>query len=103
MTDVEKIQELAAIELDEANSKYPQFHSPHEAYGVIKEEVEEAMHEVERLQKHLNQYWHDVKGDIPGEYIIGLMKIDAIEAARELIQVVAMCDKALKMQRNAKE
>lgn len=97
MIGYNEIERLAKIELAQANEKYPLFHSQHEAYGVLKEEIEEAVDEINKLLKHEEQFWIDVKKDIKADHIIGLMKVDAIEAVKELIQVIAMCDKALKL------
>ena len=54
--------------------------SPHEGYALIKEEVEEADQEMERLKKKLG--FED-------------MKSMAIAGACELIQVAAMADKGV--------
>ena len=90
-----EIERLAKIELAQANEKYPLFHSQHEAYGVLREEIEEAVDEINKLLKHEEQFWVDVKNDINTDYIVRIMKGDAIEAVKELIQVIAMCDKVL--------
>ena len=39
--DIREIQDSIENELLSANEKYPHFHSPHEGYAVIKEELEE--------------------------------------------------------------
>ena len=46
MTSIEKIKELVQQELNEANEIHPQFHSDHEAWAVIKEELEECEEEL---------------------------------------------------------
>lgn len=93
MIDGREIERLAEIELKTANEKYPLFHSQHEAYAVMKEEVEETKEALAVVEKHLEDYWHNVKQDFGGEYLLQIIKSYAIETAREAIQIAAMCDK----------
>ena len=95
MTNTEKIIKLINEELDEANEKFPPFHSPHEAYGVIKEELEETKEELECCEKALEKYWMNVKLDIKQYADITKMEVYAINVAKEAIQVAAMCRKTL--------
>ena len=50
MTDEKLIEEMVQNELKEANKKNPMFNSDHEAYAVIKEEIEEASFEFISLE-----------------------------------------------------
>lgn len=43
---------MVASELDEAKSKYPPFHSNHEGYAVLKEELDELWDEI-KLSKSI--------------------------------------------------
>lgn len=43
-----KIVALILKEFDDANSKYPAFHSTHEGYAVIKEEFDELWDEIKK-------------------------------------------------------
>lgn len=61
--NIEKIIELIKTECERARKKHPPFHSTHEAYAVILEELEE--------------WWDSVKKDEPDD--------------AELISVAAMC------------
>lgn len=75
----------------------PVTNSPHEAYALIKEELEEAQDEMKALEDRVHFYWLEVKGEDPKfqkSYLedIGNM---AVRAACELIQVAAMSEKAL--------
>lgn len=95
MTETEEIQRLVNEELKEANKKYPLFHSDHEAYAVIKEEVEECEDDMREMQMVLSYFWNRVKRDKNSDDIIQGIKKIAMHAAAEAIQVAAMCDKAL--------
>ena len=97
------IEQLAAEELVDANTKHdPKFNSPHEAYAVIKEELEEMQLEVELIGDRLNMMWDCVKNDndTMTERNLEYMKAYAVKAVQEGIQVIAMCDKALKLYEN---
>jgi len=91
------INQLIADELNRANEMYPDFHSYHEAYGVLKEEIEEADHDMEYVKIHLNNVWAYTKCNDQGKALmhIGCCKERARNAIYELIQVCAMCDKAV--------
>ena len=96
MIDRKIIEELAAEELVDANTKHdPTFHSAHEAYAVLKEEVEELIEEVKEVEYNLNVMWNKVKEDRSNKEVLTMMKYYAISAVQEAIQVIAMCDKAL--------
>lgn len=95
MTNITNIEKLVQIEFKEANIVHPLFHSTHEAYGVIKEEVEETEQELIAVKENLKQFWELVKVDCYGENQLKCMKSYAMNVAREAIQVAAMCQKAL--------
>jgi hypothetical protein len=95
MTESSEIQKLVNEELEEANKKYPLFHSDHEAYAVIKEEIEECEEDIRKMEMVLSYFWSNTKRDKNSDnLIIGIKKI-AMHAAAEAIQVAAMCDKTL--------
>lgn len=95
MTDNKIIHNLIKEELAEANKVHPLFHSPHEAYGVIKEEVEELHEELVACEGLLSDMWHRIREDMGAEDILRQLKGHAIYAVQESIQVAAMCQKAL--------
>ena len=66
-----KCLELAEKEYERSNKLYPMFHSTHEGYAVIKEEVDEL--------------WDAIKGEKG-------IKPDIFQRA-EVIQIMAMCIK----------
>lgn len=84
-------------EYTRANLKFPMFHSNHEALGVIDEEVEEALQEVYDLVTTFGDYRVAVHHDDISMMIKCLadMREIALLGACELIQVAAMCDKAI--------
>ncbi len=43
---MKKILEEVELEVERANGMYPAFHSPHEGYAVIKEEIDELWEEI---------------------------------------------------------
>lgn len=95
MTELSDIQKLVNEELKEANKKYPLFHSDHEAYAVIKEEIEECEEDIRKMEMVLSYFWSNTKRDKNSDNLIEGMKKIAMHAAAEAIQVAAMCDKTL--------
>ena len=74
------------------------FASPHEGYGVIAEELQEAVTEIERAQAFMYQllkaiHEENAKATIDMADCICVM---AVNAAAESIQVAAMCEKMRK-------
>lgn len=95
MTNKEEVYRLAEEELKKANEKYPLFSSQHEAYAVLKEEVEEMMEEAEKCKEHLQDMWRATRADYGCDYSIKQLRGRALYTVQEGIQVIAMCDKAL--------
>lgn len=96
MIDKKLIEDMIQQELKEANKEHPMFHSEHEAYAVIKEEIEEASFEFISLENYLGNLWHKVVIDeTNNKRIYEEMKKASIRAIQESIQVAAMCDKAI--------
>ncbi len=95
MTELSKIQALADEELKEANEKNPLFHSDHEAYAVIMEELEETEENVKAMGYCIQGMWNYVKRDKKPRKSVENLKNFALNTAAEAIQVAAMCDKFL--------
>lgn len=95
MTDREKIEALVEEELTRANEKYPLFRSPHEAYAVMLEEVEEMIHDIDIAARTISGMWSHVKEDESIEADAGVIKTYTISAIQEAIQVAAMAKKVL--------
>jgi len=92
---VDSVEKLVNQEYELSSKDHgEQFSSFHEAYAVIKEEIEEAQKELGNLYKHFSNFWDGVKHDaIPSEEIEYIAR-SAHLAACELIQVTAMAYKA---------
>ena len=86
-------RELVATELAAANRKHPPFHSQHEGYAVILEEMQETEEAIRLAKIDLEIAWRNIRDDISAEAEICGLKERAIRAACEAIQVAAMCDK----------
>lgn len=93
MTDNMKIEILIAEELVKANKLHPPFHSQHEAYAVIQEELEELQEEVAECYKQLEEIWMNVRTDDSIRHQVKMLRKHAVFAAQEAIQVAAMCYK----------
>lgn len=97
------IRALVDKELAAANKQFPQFHSAHEGYAVIKEEVDELKEATDKVIGRMVSLWSRVKYGNDPERLLQMISEDAINAACEAIQVAAMCKKFLEMegQKNA--
>ena len=97
-----QVRELIAVELAAANERFPQFHSAHYGYAVIKEEAEELVTEASAVGFYLEEAWEYIKGDESlAESEIKCVWQHAINAACEAIQVAAMCRKFMEMENRA--
>lgn len=92
---IDKIEPLVAEELEAANAIHSAFHSLHEGWAVLKEEVEEADHELGAVIDCMSGLWHWVKNDQAELARAAARKIEAaaIRQAAEAIQVAAMARK----------
>lgn len=94
MNDIQpQVEQLVQIELDSSNEKFPPFHSTHEGYSVILEEVCELRDEMGKLREALDGLWYCVRSNSDGTHDLKYLEIHAINAACEAIQVAAMCQK----------
>lgn len=103
---IKSIEPLVQEERERANKKFPQFHSAHEGYAVIKEEYEEAQAELNQVGSKLWNLWDSVKGNetFEGKEDAEGLKEVGINLAAEAIQVAAMAQKFLDMlEREEKE
>ena len=87
------IDDLVFKELNSANQQFPLFQSPHEGYGVIKEEIEEVMDDMNVLLEVFANAWSGIKKNEPVFPQMKIAKELAKQIAIEAIQVAAMCDK----------
>lgn len=98
MTELtDKIKALAELELQDANANHPQFHSLHEGYAVLLEELEEATEALEEAEAMRKILWIHVRRDdaaMAHSFAARLEKA-AAELAAEAIQCAAMARKML--------
>lgn len=87
--------ELATNELERANKDWPAFHSRHEAYGVMLEELEESTDELENAKIVLEYFWRGVKEDYTDTDAIEILKTRALNCAAECVQLAAMAQKTI--------
>ena len=92
------VRALVDKELAAANERFPQFHSQHEGYAVIKEEVEETREQLDAVERYLNYLWDRVKQECTTKEQVEYIHMFAINVACEAIQVAAMCKKFLEME-----
>ena len=92
------IRALVDKELAAANERFPQFHSEHEGYAVIKEEVDELKEYTDLINNRMIYLWAKIRFNNSYEELVPRIYDDAINAACEAIQVAAMCKKFLEME-----
>ena len=91
-----EIEAIAKRELEEANKIHPQFSSTHEGYAVILEETEELAEESIEIHKIIKTWWAYLRKDEDVDIQkrrVEKIRNQAVNAAKEAIQVIAMCDK----------
>ena len=92
------VRALVDKELAAANKQFPQFHSAHEGYAVIQEEVDELKEDMDRINGRIPSLRARVRFNNSCEELVSRIFDDAINAACEAIQVAAMCKKFLEME-----
>ena len=92
---LQKLPALVAEELEAANAEHAQFHSLHEGYAVMLEEVEECADELKCIENALNCMWGNVKHDatVNARQCTDYLEQHALYLAAEAIQVAAMARK----------
>lgn len=92
---IDKLPALVDEELAAANAEHEQFHSLHEGWAVLKEEIEEAHAELINVECYLGQLWEQVKRDDAeaAKGYVNAIEWRAICLAAEAIQVAAMARK----------
>lgn len=92
------VRALVDKELSAANKRFPQFHSAHEGYAVIKEEVDELKEDMDRINGRITSLRARVRFNNSCEELVSRIFDDAVNAACEAVQVAAMCKKFLEME-----
>lgn len=98
---IDSVESIVSEELNIALQKFGEFKNNHEAYAVMKEEIEEAEEELIELNTLLRNYWYYVKINSSTNAIHPKLKYirkHAINMACEAIQVAAMAEKALRIE-----
>ena len=92
---LDDLKPLVADELKRANLTHPHFHSPHEGWAVILEEVEEAKKEMDDIELWVEGLKYDVFSDSyqAANKLVKDIRDKAVRLAAEAIQIAAMCDK----------
>ena len=96
------VRALVDKELAAANKRFPQFHSAHEGWAVIQEEVDELKEDMDRINGRITSLRARVRFNNSCEELVSRIYDDAINAACEAIQVAAMCKKFLEMEEKKK-
>ncbi len=90
------ISKVVEGELAAAIENFPMYHSAHEGYAVLKEEVEEAEQELEVIKARLTNLWSCTKMNVvPKETINDLAKFAQLLAC-EATQIAAVAQKFVK-------
>ncbi len=95
------IEKLVSEELSRIKKQYGEkYHTPHEAYGVLKEELEECYEAYLGVDDQCDRFWSDIRRGFTyyegsRSMLISSMKERAIHLACEGVQVAAVCEKLL--------
>lgn len=94
---LDKLPALVVEELEAANAENPPFHSLHEGWAVLKEEVEEAREDCDDVEFSTRQLWAAIRGNHNLQTELSAKKLSkqAQSLAAEAIQVAAMAEKLL--------
>lgn len=92
-----QVRDLVYVELEAANEKFPQFHSPHEGWAVIQEEIEETSEALGDMSLSMRAAWSEIRANKSAGVRIAEVKAAAISMACEAIQVAAMAQKFIDM------
>lgn len=92
-----KVEELVKNEITDATERLGLYHSWHEKYAVMLEELEELENEVRCAKDCLNSIWFGVKNDSEdfAEEAISKLYDRTVKSACEAIHVAAMAKKEI--------
>ena len=97
-----QVRQLVEVELAAANKRFPQFHSQHEGWAVMLEEVVEAEVEMKTIRGNADGMFDLIRNNVEAKWVAEKIEYAAIHAACEAIQVAAMCKKFLGMEEEKK-
>lgn len=90
----EAIEQAVCYELQKIVKEYgATYHSTHEGYAVLKEEVEEAQECMSDMFYQLSQIWDHVKQNKIAFIDFDKCKKTAIALAKEAVQCAAVCER----------
>ena len=90
----DEIDKAVAYELQNIVKEYGvTYASTHEAYAVLKEEVEEAQERLSYMLSHLDNIWAGVKENNIAFIDVEQLKQFAIALAEEAVQCAAVCER----------
>lgn len=91
------MRQAAANELERMNPVEGTFHSPYEAYAVMKEKYEGAKEKLHQTKLFISDFWENVKEDNIAYFAEALMhtKENALECAAEVIRTALIAQKTL--------
>lgn len=88
------IEALVEDELERIIEEHGLFNSDHEAWAVIKEEIDETYEDIRELETNHAFWWKRIReDDIDNLDVVDEIEKYAIEAIKELVQVIACCRK----------
>lgn len=89
------VEKLAEMERQDANRKFPLFHSMHEGYAVLLEEAEEAREALDFAEGSLSMLWAHIRDNNAGRALefAGRVREHALDLAVEAVQAAAMAQK----------
>ena len=94
---IELVEKAIKEELKNAKGYGDKYSTVFEAYGVLKEEVEEMNSEVEEVKGNFAIFWNFIKKNNAEKQkeFLKLIETSAEKTALEALQVCAVCRKAL--------
>ena len=87
------MMKLVGDEYDRANLKHPLYHSDHEAFAVLMEEICELGEELDAIRGHMRDQWELIRKNESSLFTVAEIELYAVRAACEAIQVAAVCER----------
>lgn len=92
----ESIDQAVCYELQNIVKEYgPTYHSTHEGYAILKEEVEEAADDLHELEWMLEVLWQNIRINYKVDDDLTKLKGVAVALAGEAVQCAAVLEKFL--------
>lgn len=94
--ETKKLVALACkSEVDNAKSYGEFYNSPHEAYAVLKEEIEETEENLKSVKNYMNEIWSNIRKNEKDELTLNVLTLNsyALMLIYEAMQVYAVSEK----------